>query len=317
MSNLLEAALYASRSLFHYTSLESLISIVQSGSIRFSHLRSLNDPREVHLGQEKISKFLEGMGFLPNTPEQAFHVSLLKQYNHIYKNIEIFGISLTKKADSLSQWLAYGDGGSGICLGFTPSFIYPKVIETIRRVDVIYSESDAIEKIALIYRNYQDGWKQKYASIDPLINDWDPEEDIPLEYKGALSHLYNCVAELSSLAASYKHESWQHEEEVRYIIKIFKFGTPGMTGFRIGDNLRKLGVEKVEYRAKEGRIVPFVTIPLYRFPVEQTSHNPQVFSVSDIITGSKCRADIDTISCLLESSDFFGYRIRESSCDFV
>jgi hypothetical protein len=40
--------------LYHYTSIDGLAAIAKSKCLRFSDLASANDPREVHLGREKV-----------------------------------------------------------------------------------------------------------------------------------------------------------------------------------------------------------------------------------------------------------------------
>jgi hypothetical protein len=42
------------QTLYHYTSMHVLSAIVKSQCLRFSDLASANDPREIHLGREKV-----------------------------------------------------------------------------------------------------------------------------------------------------------------------------------------------------------------------------------------------------------------------
>ena len=42
------------QTLYHYTSTDGLVAIAKSRCLRFSDLAAANDPREIHLGREKV-----------------------------------------------------------------------------------------------------------------------------------------------------------------------------------------------------------------------------------------------------------------------
>ncbi len=104
------------KTLYHYTSLEALVAIVNSKRVRASNIRFLNDESEsLWLKQHVVSLLKEKSAFKPS----------MNYLTQIIADIEsrplqaLFVASFTEKADDLSQWRAYCPLGLGVSIGFS------------------------------------------------------------------------------------------------------------------------------------------------------------------------------------------------------
>jgi len=88
--------------IYHYTSFESLLKIVQSKRIRMSCISSLNDKNEM-TSTEALSR---------KTVIEPYHYKRIEAFNRRY----VLSCSLLK--DNLNQWRLYGDDGKGVSIEF-------------------------------------------------------------------------------------------------------------------------------------------------------------------------------------------------------
>ncbi|MCG6153134.1 DUF2971 domain-containing protein [Leptospira bandrabouensis] len=91
---------------YHYTSFDSLVSILQNNTIRFSGIAGLNDKSETYYSDYLLNKNIKN----------PFHHTRIKSFNSKF----ILSTSLNK--DELNQWRLYGDNGSGVSLEFETNF---------------------------------------------------------------------------------------------------------------------------------------------------------------------------------------------------
>ena len=92
-----------SRNVFHYTTYESLIKILESGRLRFTSLAGLNDKFELNYFDSKANKKIE----------DEYHYKRIEAFNNRYI------ISCSMLQDDLNQWRLYGDDGKGISIEFS------------------------------------------------------------------------------------------------------------------------------------------------------------------------------------------------------
>ncbi len=102
------------RSLYHYTSLEALVSIVQTRKLRASNIRFLNDSSEsLWLKQHAVFILRKQASAQPQQPDVKGIVEAIESWplqSH-------FVASFTEKSDDLSQWRAYCPLGQGVSIG--------------------------------------------------------------------------------------------------------------------------------------------------------------------------------------------------------
>jgi hypothetical protein len=141
------------RLLYHYTSYESSQKILEGNSIRFTHVKFMNDHQEMRYGlemcckllgmllknenDERISYFLlvllcsiiatfeneeQRNGLFSWLKDNCFHKDNPEQYAVLsdIKPMDFYVacFSAEEAKDSLPLWYMYADHGAGVCLGF-------------------------------------------------------------------------------------------------------------------------------------------------------------------------------------------------------
>lgn len=137
-----------SPTLYHYSSLESALSIIQGGKMRFTHIKYFNDPMEVEEGLSIIKSMREDLvsyymgvnrayGMFVNVMIYAVVCAFQNvtcddaYYNEVsnnsygvnlkaFKNLkrDFYVSCLSAKDDDLRLWLPYANNGLGAALGF-------------------------------------------------------------------------------------------------------------------------------------------------------------------------------------------------------
>ena len=111
--------------IYHYTSLEGAIGIIESGCLWLSDYSYLNDSSELLHGVQLITEIIEEIQ-LSGKYKEADEV--LESWKSGLKNIDkrICIASFSKDGDSLCQWRSYGD----LALGFDAAYPIGIVPET-------------------------------------------------------------------------------------------------------------------------------------------------------------------------------------------
>lgn len=108
--------------LYHYTTQDGLLGIVNSGSIWATHTKYLNDSREFHYALDAVRDVLQSKIKISLDEERTeilnAMLDMLELVNSSAEAINIFVCSFSQVNDSLSQWRAYGGPTSGFALGF-------------------------------------------------------------------------------------------------------------------------------------------------------------------------------------------------------
>jgi len=113
--------------IYHYTSQQAALKILESQSFWFTYIGHLNDPlehnwyfkRALDLNAQTSISWVEAEAVRRN-----IHKELLIKLNYMSKNdhysdeTSIFIASFSSVDDQLSQWIQYADKGMGVSLGF-------------------------------------------------------------------------------------------------------------------------------------------------------------------------------------------------------
>ena len=110
--------------LWHYTDTRGLEGIVNTGTIRFSHLGFLNDPSELQYAEEVYASVLSE----PSSEQDPLRGEFITGYLDFKDNLQQqFGETMTPTpfvtsfcidCDNLDLWRQYADDGQGFALGF-------------------------------------------------------------------------------------------------------------------------------------------------------------------------------------------------------
>lgn len=105
--------------LYHYTSMPALLSIVESGRLRATHVRFLNDQSEIATMWEIVNRRLhKRINSAKTTAEQESLAEIIK-IAESRAALNEFVASFSEKRDDLSQWRSYCPDGVGFNIGFS------------------------------------------------------------------------------------------------------------------------------------------------------------------------------------------------------
>lgn len=103
---------------WHYTTLEAAIGILETNELWASDVRFMNDPSEFRFAIEQFLEYLQRRGL----PNDAFKESLLRNLNWLnpFDGQHAMPIicSFSAEPDDLTQWRSYSDDGSGVAFVF-------------------------------------------------------------------------------------------------------------------------------------------------------------------------------------------------------
>ena len=111
------------RPLQHYTSIEALEGMLQSGEMWFTDAYHLNDSGELRYGLNMAAEVVNQHPLRRGAMREMFCAEVAKtlrvETHHAFR---ITLASFTRQRDDLGQWRAYSSDASGCCLGFAPIF---------------------------------------------------------------------------------------------------------------------------------------------------------------------------------------------------
>ena len=170
--------------LYHYTSLNTFLSMISNREIWMSSTGSMNDRKEIAYFIELLEKELD------KYKRQDFFD---KVYDEIPLNYK-YAFCLSTEKDDAAQWERYGDSAMGVCIGFNVEewckclYKYSDIMFN----RVFYNASVGNDKYCKIVENYfKKGIIEIYSSEEELIQQ--------LIYAGNL----------------HKHKSFKNEHEIR------------------------------------------------------------------------------------------------------
>lgn len=170
--------------LYHYTSLNTFISMIKNREIWMSSTGSMNDRKETSYFIEMMERELSTYG------RSDFFERVHTQIPLNYK----YAFCLSTEEDDASQWERYGDSAMGVCLAFKVEELYKCLYgyHDIMFNEVFYTDSVVDELYFRIVKNYfKTGKIDVYSSEEELIKQ--------LIYAGNL----------------HKHKSFKNEHEIR------------------------------------------------------------------------------------------------------
>lgn len=189
---------------YHYTSIQSFFSGIISYneqekrvaiSLMATDSNYLNDPKEFKYGKNTADLVYKNLGY----PAIKKALSPVKQF---------FLTSFSKEKDSIPMWHQYGQGGTGVALGFKVSAM-PR---NNRLSSCLYGTDEIMSFVRDTVELYKKNYPTDYAHTPEAI----------------MSHTW-AIAALSS-----KHPSYSYEKEVR----VYTFlGIDGSTHYRLSNNL--------------------------------------------------------------------------------
>ncbi|MEZ7498598.1 DUF2971 domain-containing protein [Flavobacterium sp. Arc3] len=220
---------------YHYVTLESFLSIVESQSLYFTNLYYLNDRKEYNHGVEIILDTLKHQAY-NETSE-----SKLKILNYIEKNLESNNKSsryvacFSKNGDLLSQWRAYGNQGKGISIGFKKS-------------NLEYFDGVSLNCMNIEYR--EEFQKKIINEIIKIIIAYFENIKVSIDWEGYNYELLvskSIITFIEDFISNFKDPSFDEEKEFRL-------------EYKIDGNINKNDNSKLLFRSNGSLIIPFYKI---------------------------------------------------------
>lgn len=219
--------------LFHYTDVQAVKSILESESLRLTDVRYLNDSEEMHNGISTIIDHLKHEVQADRERHEYFSLAaeyieegLVGKAGYGIENRPVFICSFSQAGDLLSQWRAYGSYAIEFAANQIPH-----------------------ELSACLYDDFE---KTPHASLAALTSLQVISDDM-LKNDGHLDQpSYEAFSTIVGLAATYKHESFSEESEVRIIV-----------GHDVNPEIED-GLD-VKFRARGDMLIPYVEL---KFPLE-------------------------------------------------
>lgn len=164
---------------YHYTSINSLYSIITSRELWLTNLKSSNDKSERYY---TVNRMLKDMNeIIQNTTDNNFKqylTFLLKSFNtHLpeltkyLKKSDGYSLSLTDKKDNLSHWERYSASYSGVCIGinmdkFNVSFKDYSHFSITELEKILYSDKEILDKLSQICSRFYTLFEEQLRSCN-------------------------------------------------------------------------------------------------------------------------------------------------------
>lgn len=233
--------------LYHYTSGEALIGIIETQYFYATERSYLNDPQEFYWGLDSLRKTLNVNAV------NKFSSGYVEQMNIVLDELDtdrlrLFVLSLSANPDLLSQWRAYADDGRGVAIGLDG-----KVLRERAGFDEFIWEGaslDAMPKEFCFTYHLMPVIYDKASQTDTIIEFLDAahsfwlslnSEDLKeLQILRLFKHFFQY--RVKELLLSFKNPGYKEECEWRIVTAV------------------QTGNEKIKYRYGNFGITPFVRI---------------------------------------------------------
>lgn len=279
---------------FHYTSLEKFISIIESQSLYFTNLNYLNDSKEFQHGVDIIKDVIKN--YSTTESKSLILEAINKNIQYIYKSPRYIAC-FSKNGDLLSQWRAYDNHGKGIAVGFETDELDNFHAIDISMKNIEYNESiqkNVITEIITIALNYFEQTKEMF--------DW---KGYDYEYLVSTS----IIEFLKEFISTYKHPTFSEEKEFRI-------------EYCVDGNMNKIEDQELMFRATEHLLIPFLKIPFIDSHEVSDSEAPLIkkkkLPIKKIIIGPSLNFDLnsESIQNLLSKNGYKDIEIVESKIPY-
>lgn len=238
-------------SLYHYTSGDGLIGILQNKCLWATDINFLNDHREFELGSNLINDYFKNivMDHLDshniNTGGRLSFDDFSKksppELASVMPNMCHTTISFTTKFDCLRHWISYCNSKTGYCIEFNKKALSQQLKDN----DLLISEIVDVNYIDLNKDNFQSEIDFTNVSTSMSSLTANLKEDTNTVNTGTLQYQFiKAISEYVLKSASIKSLEWSDEAESRFIGSIKNDGL----------SLQ----ERLSFREKSGVLIPYI-----------------------------------------------------------
>lgn len=291
--------------LFHYTTAQGLLGIIDSRSFWSTRAGFLNDALEVRYGRDMAMGYIKKAEELyPETPGLLNMLDAVKTRVDNLDGLmhEVYVTCFCTKGDLLSQWRGYADTGGGysLKLRFTPL----TQIHSFKREEIGASQPLQLRRVIYdadqqhrLMRDLIIGVCERCAEVPSACSS---DSDDTSRWFSAGLGVFNAVADL---ILSFKHTAFEEEGEWRLV------RTP----------TRGEAVPQRRFRAVNGQLVPYIVSPISEaggFPMRHVLCGPGLhaeratYAVRQLIQTA-------SVSSHAISIDFESVKVEHSAVPFL
>jgi hypothetical protein len=207
--------------LYHYTSTDTAAKICNSGFMQATHLAFVNDSREFRHGIELLVASLPQD--LPKPVGEYIAGGLEKEA----AQGGAFVTCLSRKADDLNQWRAYGGRSTGVMLGFDADCLRKLAAEqrAFEVMSIAYEEPEHRELLAPFVERFE-----RAAELQRARERERPGFSQPINWFNVLQPT---IHELQGVLPRIKGSHFREEQEIRLVVSPYLHANPKF-GFRVG-----------------------------------------------------------------------------------
>lgn len=251
----------------HYTSMQGLLSIVETGRIRASHVRYLNDGSEIAtMWKVVLGRLRERLASVKSTEENAYLSEVIRLAESRPLSNE-FVASFSEKGDDLSQWRSYCPSGAGFSIGFPSSAIRSQWVSNPCGAEPSFV---AAQLLKVLYLSEGDT-----AELDRTIDaifELAARLHGTMGFYGPLSREQIVPAWFSIIAPSYKNSAFRDESEWRLVL-----------------NKPHKPMPCQRFREGKSTIIPYVEVDLNR---DMHFKNIEEYMIRRVVVGPTPNAEL-------------------------
>jgi hypothetical protein len=231
--------------LYHYTSMQGLLSIAEKGRIWATHIRYLNDSSEIVTMWKAVLRRLEQRRECAKSTDEAHSISEIIKATDDRRSLNEFVASFSEKGDDLSQWRAYCPAGAGFSIGFDSKALLSQWVADPDGGEPSFVGAQLF-KVRYLDETKEESVSELDSAIDSLVQ-LSSKLEGPMGFTQPLSKQHLVVAWLSVIAPSYKHAAFRDESEWRMVLSKPHKQMPGQ-----------------RFRTGKSSVVPYIEVELNR-----------------------------------------------------
>ena len=262
--------------LYHYCSMESFLSIINSGVIRLSDSRCTNDAYENVWIMKPVRDVLDNA----KQSNEKLVLELEKYITGIGRKPVPYIACFSEMGDLLSQWRAYGDDGKGVAIGFE--------VKISEGLPVTYEGMQGVND-SLKIRNVVYDYDVQRKLVDEIIHN---------ALQDVFTNVPSWVNSLKLLSYVYKHPAFREEKEWRIIHTPLIYDNYMMDG----------GISALKFSTKRDTLASFFELPVTAIG--------NFVAIKEIVLGPKNRTLPDILHDFLEMRYYPGVIIRRSEVPY-
>jgi DUF2971 family protein len=228
--------------LYHYTKMQTLLAIVDTGRIRATHVRYLNDRSETSTMWDLVLARLERRRSSAQSESEKLLLAAVIDLARNRKRHNEFVASFSEKGDDLGQWRSYCPAG-GVSVGFSSAALRSNWISNPR------ADKPAFVGTFLYRITYLD--RESPSHLDPVIDD---VMNIASGLRGKtgfsgqkIQKEQAATAAFSVFSSTFKDSAFRSENEWRIIANKPHKPMPGQ-----------------QFRSGKSTLVPYIEVELNR-----------------------------------------------------